>query len=444
LNEVATNTERTIVGDKNDFQPVKQSNRIDVLDALRGFAIFGIFIINIRIFSGYSYISAEARNDLWLSELNPLFDWIHIVFFSGKFYTLFSLMFGIGFALQLIRASEKNQDFTWFFSRRLFFLFLIGLIHLWAIWFSDILVFYALCGFFLIFFRNLSHRALLVTAMVLLVAVALHAGYLYASAGGYTDYIYRDLSARWIQSDLPQADPEEELFRMPDIAEVVRDHSWATIARFNVIGPLLRIYFIAYDARILRILAIFILGYWVGKNMLKNNLFENVSFLKKTAIAGYLIGLPVNIFFVEGDTTLLQGTLNVILQNFLVAIGYIALTSAYAASFILLYRTGFRSLADKLFNAVGKTALTNYILQSILGIILFYSAGLALGEYSGSFLLTLAVIIIFALQVWLSSLWMKRYRYGPLEWIWRMLTYGKYISNRLEKNNEIVSKSLKS
>jgi uncharacterized protein len=154
--------------DAPELRPAQQKERIDVLDALRGFAVFGMFMINIRVFSGYTYFFNKGRDDFLLAGWDTTFDRIHIVLFSGKFYTLFALLFGIGFAIQIMRASSADRSFIMHFSRRLFFLLLIGIVHLWGIWFSDILVFYAICGYLLLLFKPLSNRGLLWAVVLLL------------------------------------------------------------------------------------------------------------------------------------------------------------------------------------------------------------------------------------------------------------------------------------
>jgi uncharacterized protein len=413
------------------LQPIKK-DRIDVLDGLRGFAIFGIFIINIRIFSGYALMGEEMRDELLYTRWDHVFNWIHIVFFSAKFYTLFSLLFGIGFAIQLIRATQKNQSFLLFFSRRILFLFLIGLVHLWIIWYSDILVFYALCGFLLIPFRKFSNSGLIWMAFLLLLLTAFHTLYIHNHGGGYANYFYQKLSEGWIKLELPKAPSDYDTFRMPDIVEIIRNESWNTVLRFNMVGPLLRLYLISYDARIIRILAVFLIGFWFGRKIVFNKLHENKPLLAKMAIAGWIIGLPLNILFVEGDAELFTDSLQILTQNLITSLGYISLSVAYATSFFLLYKTKLKMTLSYLFNSVGKMALTNYLLQSVLGILLFYSAGMGLGKYFGSTLLTLAVLVIFGLQIMLSKIWLTYYQFGPVEWIWRVLTYGRYMNPRIK------------
>lgn len=418
--------------EKTTFKPVNTKERIDVLDALRGFAIFGILIINVRVFSGYSFMPQDIRNELLAADWNSVFDWLHIVFFSGKFYTLFSLLFGIGFAIQLIRASKANRSFKLHFSRRLFFLLLIGIIHLWGIWFSDILVIYAICGYILILFKNLSNRGLLWAAFFILLLPGLHSFFLHTSDNFYTDAIYQKLSQAWTSAELPKASDENQTFRMYDVLEVIRSNSWETIISFNYIGPLLRGYLVLLDARFFKVLAMFILGFWTGRQLLLNKIHENRPMLIKIAIAGFLLGLPLNVFYEMDNPFGLNYPWNSIVKDAFTPFGYISLTAAYTASFMLLYQTGVKKIIKKLLSSVGKTALSNYILQSFIGILIFYDIGLGLGKYFGSAYLTATVLAVFVLQIIISILWLKRYKYGPLEWIWRVLTYGSYIKNRKE------------
>lgn len=409
------------------FQPVGPEERIHVLDALRGFAIFGILVINIRVFTGYSYFPDEIKNELLLAEWNLVFDWLHSIFFLGKFYTLFSLLFGVGFAIQFIRASSGNRSFVRHFSRRLFFLLLIGIVHLWGIWFSDILVIYALCGYLLIIFKELSDRGLLWSAFLILLIPGVHAWYLYTSEGGYTNDLYMLLSENWNSMDLPKASTASETFQMRDLVEVIQSESWSTVLTFNYIGPLLRAYIVSLDARLFKVLGVFLIGFWLGRQLMLHKIHQNKPFLVKTAMSGFLIGLPLNLYFVQGNSFEAGGVWMVFAEGALTPFAYVFLTGGYVAIFMLFYHTRLKKVLDLLFRDVGKSALTNYILQSVLGIFLFYNVGMGFGQYLGSAALTAAVIAIFAFQIILSSVWLVLFKYGPLEWIWRVLTYGNWL-----------------
>lgn len=411
------------------MKPVTKGERIKLLDALRGFAVFGMFMINIRVFSGYAYIYDETPENLLLTKWDKVFNQIHIVFFEGKFYTLFALLFGIGFAIQIVRASSDNRSFIKHYSRRLFFLLLIGIVHLWGIWFGDILVMYALCGYLLLLFRNVSNNGLIWTAFIVLLIPGVYSLYIQLTDGGFTNNLHDWFSNKWKVMGLPIASDENDTFSFDDMAEIIRHESWIMVMRFNAIGPALRLYITAHDVRIVKILGMFILGLWIGRNILFRRIHENNTFLKKTAITGFIIGLPINILFsIDHDTGMED--MFFIIRGTLDTFGHISLTSAYAATFALLYRTGLRRFIDNNFNAVGRTALSNYIFQSFLGITLFYSVGFGMGEYFGATMLTVAVFAIFGFQILVSKLWLNIFRFGPLEWIWRVLTYGKYIENK--------------
>jgi len=412
------------------YKPVDQSERVHVLDALRGFAILGILMLNILVFSGYLHMMAEEQNRLFLADWNTLFNRLHTVFIRGKFYTLFSLLFGIGFAIQLMRASSAGHSFTLHFSRRLFFLLLIGIVHLWGIWFGDILVLYALCGFLLILFKDMPGRGLLWTAFFILLIPGLNAWYIQANGGGYTTYLYQWLSNSWSSLGLPTYSGENEPFRVHDIVAVIQSDSWRTVLSFNFIGPLLRANTIALDGRFFNVLGIFVIGLWAGQQLLLNNIHENRPFLIRVATVGLLLGIPMNIFLAMENPAGLEEAWFTLTKETLNSFRYLILTAGYVAVFMLLFRTSFQKHLNSLFSAVGKTALSNYILQSLICILLFYDIGLGLGKFMGSALLTLAVFIIFAFQILISTLWLKRYRFGPLEWIWRCLTYGRYMKNR--------------
>jgi len=418
--------------ENSGYKPVDKSERIHVLDALRGFAIFGILMINIQFFSGYSYMVDDVLSQLLLADWNTFFNRLHAVFFRGKFYTLFSLLFGIGFAIQFVRASSTTRSFTVHFSRRLFFLLLIGIIHLWAIWFIDILVLYALCGYLLILFKGFSNRGLLLAAFFILLLPGLNSWYLYAYDGGYTTTLYQWLSECWRDLDLPTESDQYTTFRVYDIAAVIQSNSWSTFLTFNFLGPLLRGYMISLDGRLFKVLGIFVIGLWTGRQLLINKIHENRPFLIRTAIVGLLLGIPMNIIFAMETPNILDNSWYPIVDETITTFRYIILTAGYVALFMLLFQTGVKDLLNRMFSAVGRTALSNYILQSIIGIFLFYDVGLGLGKHLGLALLTLFVVVIFLFQIVISELWLRRYKFGPIEWIWRMLTYGRYMENRIE------------
>jgi uncharacterized protein len=145
----------------NSATPVLKEERADILDVLRGFALLGILVNNIRGFSGYMYLSTKYQDALPTSFADNILELLQFVFVEGKFYSIFSLLFGIGFSIILTRTAQKGIQSLKIFYRRLFVLIAFGLIHTLLIWEGDILLLYGLIGLFLPLFRNFSDKQLL-------------------------------------------------------------------------------------------------------------------------------------------------------------------------------------------------------------------------------------------------------------------------------------------
>lgn len=150
------------------LSPVKSSERFIILDALRGFALLGIAMANFPEFSLYTFMSAEDTAALPLSGADRLLRYLLYFFVDGKFYTIFSLLFGIGFSIIVENITRKGGNALFVFYRRMIVLALIGIVHLMFIWSGDILLLYALLGMLLPPLRKLSNRSLLTGAFVLL------------------------------------------------------------------------------------------------------------------------------------------------------------------------------------------------------------------------------------------------------------------------------------
>ena len=161
-----------------EISPVSSSERIEILDVLRGLAVCGILIGNVQWFSGYGMVPPDLLHD------SPLYNQItHFLvhfFIEGKFYSIFSFLFGFGFALQLARAAERGDTNASLLKRRLFWLLVIGLLHAYLLWAGDILSIYAVMGFILILFRNRSNESLLKWALILMAVPVITYVLLYA------------------------------------------------------------------------------------------------------------------------------------------------------------------------------------------------------------------------------------------------------------------------
>lgn len=396
--------------------PTQSGERIPAIDVLRGFALFGILLVN---FPGSEAARSGAVDDVVSKLLTILV--------SGNFYTTFSFLFGLGFALQLIRAQARGRRVVPVYIRRMLILFLIGLGHAVLIWRGDVLLPYAVMGIFLIPFRNRSAKVLLSVAVL-----ALAADYLV----WITDkpFLVRDLVPRKVDPELEQESKIQEGLVHTEIRDAGRRLRAATksgtyleavVARFDVWRLSNRytfryIWFTSF--------AMFLLGMSAGRYGLirsppvRSVLIRRVMWIclpiwlglgAVTAFGPELLG-P---FYYKIHWKVLS--LAWVLQSPAGSLFYISAI----VSFLALRPDWIVKLAP--LASVGRMALTIYLLQSVAGTLLYYGYGLgfqfALGNLSG----LLLAVVVFALQIVLSHWWLRHFRFGPFEWLWRSLTYGR-------------------
>ena len=306
-----------------DFHPVSGSNRIDFLDALRGFAVLGIFIANLPYFAGTAFLSEAELASMQITTWDSGVMAFQHVFVEAKFYSLFSLLFGVGFGLQQRRAMAKNQDLPSFFARRMWFLLLIGFIHL-IVWIGDILVLYALLGFVLLLFREMPPRKLLIWAGTLLAAPVLLDA-LRCSVGG-NDVLATPFFV--IGGRLSEA------FNNPaNIIEQMNQPRIVDYFRCNIAGMFYRFGDFIYTNRHFKVLGMFLVGLWGVKSGLIDDWQNRQSMLRRVVLLGLLIGIPANISafaiseYVDGYS---PNVLNLV-KSLLHAIGVAPLCLAYVA-----------------------------------------------------------------------------------------------------------------
>lgn len=394
--------------------PVQTSERLDVLDVLRGTAIFGILIANIMVVSGYFFLDDAARTGLPTPAADATLDFLVRMLLEGKFYSIFSLLFGYGFAVQLTRAAGRNLDFAPLFRRRLRGLLLIGLAHAVLLWYGDILLLYALLGFLLVPFRDASNRTLLRVAVACLVMpVGVYLLMLLAGAG--------DPFAA--AADGAAADPSTDF--LAAMMAAWREGSWFEAFRANLFGLAGRWVDLFISVRFPKVFGMFLLGFYLGRRGFGTDLDREGGVLRRGMIAGVLIGLPANALmaWLEGRGVYLPASGLGLLQTVAATIGVPALALAYASAVVLAHGT---SLGQRILGRVGyagRMALTNYLMHSAIMVFLFYGWGLGWYGSMGPGITTPIALTICALQVPLSRWWLVRYQFGPVEWLWRQFTY---------------------
>lgn len=393
-----------------DAGPISNDERHHVLDALRGFALFGIFLANIRYFSGWEFLDEEQRSAL-AAEGYQLFDFLHLVLIDGKFYTLFAFLFGLGFALQLQRLEGRGAAATRIYLRRTTILLALGVIHLFVFWVGDILTPYALLGFILLAVRKWSDRSLLVASGIALVFPVF----------GYAIFwrlgIDQSLGLYNIAYAIVPPGAEDPMVDL-------RFTDWGDRLQSSLGLGVLRLGYLLDTWRWPKLFSIMLLGLWAGRRLMNGELLENgrllwaVLFVGVTlgAIAGPVLASLGGIGFARPHS--MNGFFAVVAYTFAV----IPLGLAYAAGFTLLWRVKPRIL--HVFAAPGRMALTNYLAQTLVGLTVFYGIGFGQAGYWSIQALLAFACAVYAGQAVASTLWLKHFQYGPMEWLWRTLTYG--------------------
>src|ERR1044072_8467478 len=404
---------------ESKISPISLSERIEVLDVLRGLAVGGILIGNLQWFSGYGMMP-EA-----LAAQTPLYDRItHFlvhVFVEGKFYSIFSFLFGFGFALQIARAGESGDDKASLFKRRLFWLLVIGLLHAYLLWAGDILSIYAAMGFVLILFRKKTDASLLKWSFAMMAVPVVTYTILYIL---FVSLAPADVAAR---VEAAKADGWNN-----SIATVSQSSYWQIISSYNLKYVAGRYMELILAMRLPKILAMFLLGFYAYRIGVFQDLSAHKVFIRRVLVWGLGIGISCNIIFaaVSGHEAVFPPTLAGVGGVITYAFGVPALALGITALVATLWqKDGWRKMLA-VFAPVGRMALTNYLLQTIVCVLLFYGYGFGLFGKFGALGATLTALALFVSQIILSTLWLKYFRYGPMEWIWRQLTYGKRLSLR--------------
>ncbi|AKS41200.1 hypothetical protein WM2015_819 [Wenzhouxiangella marina] len=390
--------------------PTSCGDRLDVLDALRGFALFGIFLANIRFFSGWEFLGEEQRAEL-SPTLHAWADFLNLAVIDGKFYTLFSFLFGLGFALQLQRLTERGAAATRIYLRRTTILLVIGFIHMFLIWLGDILLPYALLGFVLLAIRNWTDRSLLIAAgIAFLVPIV---GYAMFWCLGVDQSLGLYSVAYSIMTPGAQN----------PIVDLQLTH-WGDRLQTSVGGGVLRIGYLFDTWRWPKLFAIMVLGLWAGRRLMRGQLLDDTRLLVAVLVVGGVCGIVAGPILAGLGGIGFQRPYSI--DGFYAVIAYtfavIPLGLAYAAGFLLLWRVA--SSVLEVFAAPGRMALSNYLAQTLIALTVFYGIGFGQAGQWPIERLLLFVVGVYAVQVVVSHFWLKVFRYGPMEWLWRALTYG--------------------
>jgi uncharacterized protein len=393
------------------MRPVGSDERVLTIDVLRGFALFGILLVNFYGVGATGLADRVANGFLFF-------------FVSGKFYPLFSFLFGLGFGVMLLRSMDRGAAIVPVYLRRLAVLAIIGVVHYVFLWYGDILRDYAVLGALLLLFRNRSPRFLLAAALAAILIASTWGEY---SVGNPPPLRRADAETAYLV-DLNQ------LARFEEYRDASQALMWArsdgtyadlVVARARTLVLGLPWFFSVWS---LQIFAMFLLGLYAAKR----RLFENVAAHRRLAVGvltvGGALGAAAMFLLVIAPELAARGV--DLLPGFrdrfgseLYLFGGPLLTVAYIAGITLLCERARVARRLAILAPVGRMGLTNYLLQSVVGTSLYYGYTFALYGKVGPALGILLSTAIFACQIPLSHWWMARFRFGPAEWLWRSLTY---------------------
>lgn len=424
--------------------PVTSAERIISLDVLRGVAILGILVMNIYAFA-MPFIAYANPTVLGGLEAHNMGTWFftHILF-DQKFLSIFAMLFGAGMILMTGRAEARGARYGRLYYRRLFWLLVIGAVHGYLIWMGDILFAYAAIGMLAFLFRRRSPRALIIIACLLLPlalfmshGMAIFAEQMVVEAAEITELKEAGEAISEEQEQLLEEWQQSRAFMSPNDEDLQKDLDAYRGGYFDIVK---------YRAPIVLSMQIFMTLFFgisriaslmlFGMALMKLGVFSgerSTAFYRNMMLLGYAIGLPLTVYSAidlqahgfDAVYVLRSGGIWNYVGSLIVAFGHIGLV-------MLIVKTGVMQRLMRKFAAVGRMALTNYLMHSVILTTVFYGYGLGLYGTIPRFWQMGFVVAVIGLQLVLSSWWLNRYRFGPVEWLWRSLTYWKRQPMRIE------------
>ena len=405
-----------------ELAPITAGERLLIIDILRGVAILGILLLNI---DPYSF--PFGFDSIYLAKFTGIADkivyWGTQFLFQGRFATMLTLLLGVGTAVQVARAQARGKAFSPLYARRMFFLLLIGVLHDLILWSGIILPIFGTLGFILLFFQNRKPRTLIVWLLIFwMVAPTILIVKIYMRPSHAPERpAIQNAGAAEKQKQLEEQqrkyDNIVKLYGEGDYTEMFRNR-WEVFVKETI--PI--IYRWGWMT-----VGVFLLGMWVWRRGILQDVEANIGFLKKVLwyslilgvvgvsysyLSRYLIKPSPSLFFIIGRTFIRQ-------------VGTVSFTVFLMTVVVLLNRKDRWKKILKPLAAVGRMAFSNYVFQTVLCTTFFYAYGFGMFGKTGPVVNLLVVFIVWSIQVPLSVWWLRRFSFGPVEWLWRSLTYGR-------------------
>ena len=430
--------------------PVSQSERISSMDVLRGAALLGIALMNI-LFSGLP-MAADFNPKVsgGATGLNLTMFAVQYVLWEGKMRGIFSMMFGAGSYLLISRAVSRGAgtEAVEVYYRRTLWLMLFGMIHAFLIWHGDILYAYALLGLVLIPFHRPKPKSLLIVAgifVALMTGQSIYRGFEFQKTYALAMEAEKATAAKKPltdeQKEAQKTYEEERKYYNPSAEDLKKETAMYSGSYFHLVAERAKtvirwhsspFYFSGWDMFTMML---------VGIAFVKSGVLaaeRSFKFYRWMLAIGYGIGLPVGAisFYLayRANFEPLQTVFTFSTYQF----ARIAMTLGHVALMLLICKSGwFAGLRERL-SAVGQTAFSNYILHSLIYGFVFYGYGLRLFNKLQRYELYYVVLAMWAVSLIVSPIWLRHFRFGPLEWCWRSLTYWKRQPMRLQAQQEVA------
>jgi uncharacterized protein len=380
-------------------------NRLHVVDALRGFAIVSIMLLhNLEHFD----LSFDIQNQpAWLASLdNIVFSTMHFIF-SGKSYAIFALLFGLTFFIQFNNQEKKGYDFRGRFAWRLVLLFVFGFINT-TFYEGDILILYTMLGFILIPVSKLSNKTVLWIVIILMLQP--NQWYL----------LFKAVQNPNISAIDPMSFAYFDTMTHEHLKESSILQTWIgniTVGRFENIIWSWRV------GKVFQTASLFMVGMLVGRKFLFVESDENRKFWRKMLITSLLSFIPILILMSFNNLGVKNEAFRIPLKTIFNTWYNLAFMLAMVSGFVLLFQKNFFRSKLNIFSPIGKMSMSNYIMQSMLGSFIYYGFGLGLYQYTGSSVCLLIGIVLALFQGYISTIWFKKHKQGPLETIWHKATW---------------------
>jgi uncharacterized protein len=389
------------------LNPTTSKERIEMIDSLRGFALTGVCLGNLALFSLYNCMGNVQKADLPFPVFNTVISYLIYFFVDWKFWTLFSLMFGFGAYMFISRTDELHKNGRALYATRLLILLIFGLIHGTFFWYGDILSEYALAGFILLLFSNKKGVSLAFWGIML---------------GAVVPPVVKILQFKLLPGT-------SEVFDKLNILtlDAYSSNSYSKVINANLV--INKIFSLYMWYHLIAALGRFLIGFWIGQSGRVHLLEKNSAIFEKAMRICAWIGFPAMLITttirILIDTQVLSPKSEWESATCLLSIASLAIGMFYAIKFALLYQNEKWRKRLSIFKEMGRMALTNYLMQTIINVLIFNGIGFGLAGKIGPSIYVLWFFILVILQIIFSKWWLLKHQFGPFEWLWRSFIYKK-------------------